>query len=60
MPDYSGPRYTVRAQATGGLYCVWDSERSAVATSPSGVRRYHDLPLQEAFDAIDDLARETE
>lgn len=60
MPDYSTPRYTVRAQATGGLYCVWDSESNTVAASPNGVRRYHDLPLQEAFDAIDDLAGETE
>jgi hypothetical protein len=60
MPDRSMPRYTVRAQGTAGLYCVWDSERNAVAASPDGDRRYHDLALQEAFAAIDVLAGETE
>jgi len=60
MPDHSPPRYTVRAQAPAGLYCIWDSERNTVATSPNGDRRYHDLPLQEAFDAIEGLAGETE
>jgi hypothetical protein len=45
-----GPRYSIRANPSGGRYCVWDLERNAIASSPDGA-----LHLQEAFDLVDQL-----
>jgi hypothetical protein len=57
MPASSTPsRYTVRALDAPDHYCVWDNERNALATSPNGDRRYHDLSFAEAFRAFDQLS----
>jgi hypothetical protein len=48
------PRYRVRA-ISNGLYCVWDADKDAVASSPDGCRQCDDLRLEEAFDMIDQL-----
>jgi hypothetical protein len=50
------PRFTVRATPSNGRYCVWDTEKDALAGSPDGSRQYDDLHLQEAFDVIDQLS----
>jgi hypothetical protein len=56
----SGPRYTIRANPSGGRYCVWDAERNAIASSPDGARQHVDLGLQEAFDLIDQLVEQAD
>jgi hypothetical protein len=51
----SGTRYSIRANPSGGRYCVWDAEKNAIASSPDGTQQCADLYLQEAFDLIDQL-----
>ena len=55
-----GPRYSIRATPSGGRYCVWDSEKNVIASSPDGARQYVDLHLQEAFDLIDQLVEQAD
>jgi hypothetical protein len=55
-----GHRYSIRANPSGGRYCVWDSEKNAIASSPDGARQYVDLHLQEAFDLIDQLVEQAD
>jgi hypothetical protein len=56
----SGPRYTVRAVASAGRYCVWDAEKDSIASSPDGSQQYDNLRLMEAFDAIGQLSEQDE
>jgi|HubBroStandDraft_4_1064222.scaffolds.fasta_scaffold687994_2 hypothetical protein len=51
------PRYSVRATGQG-RYCVWDTEKDAIARSPDGSLQYADLSLQLAFDVIDQLTEQ--
>jgi hypothetical protein len=53
-PGAPRPRYRIRA-ISNGLYCVWDADKDAVASSSDGFREYNDLRLEEAFEVIDQL-----
>ncbi len=54
------PRYSVRATPGNGRYCVWDTEKDAITSSPDGSRQYDHLRLQEAFDLIDQLIEQAD
>ena len=51
------PRYSIRATGQG-RYCVWDTEKDAIARSPDGSLQYADLSLQRAYDVIDQLTEQ--